>query len=294
MPADEPQRLAALYRLALLDTPASESYDRITRLAARVLDVPIMLVSLVDAGRQWFKSRVGLDVGQTPREISFCGHVVAARCPLIVPDATQDPRFAGNPLVTGAPFIRAYLGVPVFTVDRQPVGTLCAIDVVPRGFDEVEVATLRDLADILEDTMNARQLALQADAVLRYASGRERLFRENFEEAAAGMIHASPTGRVQRVNQRACELLGFSRGELHGISFMDLTHPEDAERHAAQMTRLTRNEVPGYRLLARLLTRDGGSRTVVLSVALSGDARAGGHHLIASFDAPASDCAAAS
>ncbi len=122
-PTDEADRLLALYHLRLLDTPPSESFDRITRLASKMLDVPMSLVSLVDKDRQWFKSAVGLDVPETPREVSFCGHVIFERCPLVVRDATADLRFAGNPLVTRAPHIRAYLCVPLFTLAKQPIGT---------------------------------------------------------------------------------------------------------------------------------------------------------------------------
>ena len=121
VPIDEEQRLAALHRLLLLDTPAEESFDRVTRLASVALGVPIMLVSLVDENRQWFKSCIGLGVTETSREVSFCGHVVYERRPLNIADATRDPRFADNPLVTGAPYIRAYLGFPLFTVDAQPI-----------------------------------------------------------------------------------------------------------------------------------------------------------------------------
>ena len=131
LPIDESERLLALHRLGVLDTAASESIDRITHLAARMLQVPIMLVSLVDANRQWFKSCVGLAAKETSRDISFCGHVVFERTPLVIADATLDPRFADNPLVTGVPHIRAYMGIPLFTLELHPVGTLCAIDHSP-------------------------------------------------------------------------------------------------------------------------------------------------------------------
>jgi PAS domain S-box-containing protein len=285
LPADEAQRLAALHRLALLDTPPAESFDRITRLASKALGVPILLVSLVDAERQWFKSCVGLDATQTSRDVSFCGHAVYARRPLIVPDATRDARFAGNPLVTGPPHVRAYLGVPIFSVERQPVGTLCAIDVLPREFSDEEIATMRDFADILEEMINARDLAVQADALLRYATKRERLFRENFEGSAGGMMHASLTGRVHRVNQRACELLGSSRVEVLGISLFKLIHPDDALRHAAVWERLLAGEITEYRLVVRMLVKGGEWLPVILSVTRAEDPGAGREHVMASFEA---------
>lgn len=137
-PADEPDRLAALWRSGLLDMPPAEALDRITRSVAELLGVPIALISLVDANRQWFLSRFGLAVSETPRDVSFCGHAVAARETLRVDDAWQDPRFAGNPLVTGEPHIRAYLGVPLFDDDGHALGTLCVLDRRVRAFTPEE------------------------------------------------------------------------------------------------------------------------------------------------------------
>jgi GAF domain-containing protein len=157
-PIDEDQRVATLHCLGLLDTPPSESFDRITWLVAELLDVPIALVSLVDQARQWFKSRVGLQATETSREVSFCAHAVFSRQLLNVPDATRDPRFAGNPLVTGPPNIRAYVGVPIFSRDFHAIGTLCAIDTRPRAFFERHLQGLRHLARVLEEQIHAHEV----------------------------------------------------------------------------------------------------------------------------------------
>jgi len=138
VPADEPERLAALARTGLLDTPPAGAFDRITRSVAGLLNVPMALISLVDEKRQWFLSRFGVDVSETPREVSFCGHAVAARESLLVVDTWRDPRFAGNPLVTGAPHIRAYLGVPLLSEDGHALGTLCVLDRRVRAFTPEE------------------------------------------------------------------------------------------------------------------------------------------------------------
>ena len=127
LPSDETQRLRALQRLKILDTDIEERFDRITRLACRMFNVPIALVSLVDQDRQWFKSRQGLDACQTGRDISFCGHAILHDGPLVVLDATQDPRFDDNPLVVGAPFIRFYAGHPIHSPDGSRIGTICII-----------------------------------------------------------------------------------------------------------------------------------------------------------------------
>ena len=113
VPADEPVRLIALRALNLLDTPAEERFERITRTAIRTFDVPIALISLVDAERQWIKSCQGFAISETPRSISFCGHAILQDQALVIPDARLDPRFVDNPLVTGGPHIRFYAGQPL-------------------------------------------------------------------------------------------------------------------------------------------------------------------------------------
>ena len=150
IPPDEAQRLAALRDSGLLDSQAQGGVHRITRSAARLLGTPIALVSLVDERRQWFLSRVGLEAPQTPRDVSFCGHVVALHEPLVVVDSWQDPRFAGNPLVCGEPGVRAYLGVPLHAGGTQPIGTLCVIDTQPRQFSDADLQVLTRCARALE------------------------------------------------------------------------------------------------------------------------------------------------
>lgn len=146
---DEERRLAALHALGILDTPAEERFDRITRLAASVFKVPMALVSLMDRKRQWFKSTHGLNVAETSRETSFCSHAVSLREVLVVPDTFQDDRFSDNPLVTQVPRIRFYAGCPIF-VEGNCVGTVCVLDNRPRQFDAEAVNLLRDLAALAE------------------------------------------------------------------------------------------------------------------------------------------------
>jgi diguanylate cyclase (GGDEF)-like protein len=158
-PAGEARRLAALHELHLLDTPAEERFDRITRLAQRLFDVPISLVSLVDRDRQWFKSRQGLEPAETPREISFCHYTIAGEGVMQVTDATRDPRFAENPLVTGDPLIRFYAAAPLTAPDGSKLGTLCVIDRQPRELATDEIEILRDLADLVEAEIASIQVA---------------------------------------------------------------------------------------------------------------------------------------
>jgi len=153
IPFDETCRLQTLHSLRILDTEPEERFDRITRLAKRVFGVPIALVSLVDGRRQWFKSRQGLDVRETPREISFCGHAIAQGELLVVENAAVDPRFRDNPLVKGAPRIRFYAGCPVRAPNGSALGTLCVIDTSPREFPEEDRTLLRELSSMIEDEL---------------------------------------------------------------------------------------------------------------------------------------------
>lgn len=149
LPDNEPARLAALYELLILDTPPEERFDKIVRFAAGEFDMPIVLVTLVDLDRQWFKARVGTQVCETGRDVSFCAHAILHDEIMVVEDALQDPRFADNPLVTGAPHIRFYAGAPLALPSGLRLGTLCLIDRRPRTLDALDLGilgTLRDLA----------------------------------------------------------------------------------------------------------------------------------------------------
>ena len=148
--ADEQDRLADLAALRLLDTPREERFDRIVRLAAQVLDVPIAYIALVDANRQWFKAKCGLATDETGRDISFCGHAIQQRQPLIVPDARLDERFHDNPLVTGEPFVRFYAGHPLSGPAGHIIGTFCIASQEPRQLAEKELAVLGQFAQLAQ------------------------------------------------------------------------------------------------------------------------------------------------
>ena len=147
---NEAIRLDELQRLGILDTAQEERFDRYTKLARRLFDMPIVLVSLVDSNRQWFKSRVGLAATETPRDISFCGHAILEEQPLIIEDASADKRFHDNPLVTTDPNIRFYAGCPVKGPDGHPLGTICLIDREPRVHSDSDIESLKDIGDMDE------------------------------------------------------------------------------------------------------------------------------------------------
>ena len=150
IPTDEPARLAALQRLHLLDTPPEDRFDRLIRRARAELEVPIALISLVDTDRLWFKSCQGLTVSNSPRDTSFCAYTILQMDTLVIPDATEDPRFQNSPLVAGPPFLRSYAGRPLHSPDGYRVGTLCVIDLVPRQFSPEQIQNLEELAGLVE------------------------------------------------------------------------------------------------------------------------------------------------
>ena len=158
-PANEAERLHALRTLEILDTSHEERFDRVTRMAKRMFGVEISLVSLIDEDRQWFKSKQGLDVSETPRDISFCGHAINQDGLFIIPNAIEDVRFCDNPLVTDAPNIRFYAGYPLKLRQGINIGTLCLIDSEPKYLNDEDKQLLNDLGAMIEQEIRSIQLA---------------------------------------------------------------------------------------------------------------------------------------
>lgn len=175
VPANDAERVAALLRLQVLDTPGEERFDRITRLTKRAFGVEISLISLVDDKRQWFKSRQGLTACETSREISFCGHAILGEDAFVVENAANDERFQDNPLVVGAPNIRFYAGHPLADPGGNRLGTLCIIDSNPRTFGAADQAVLRDLAMVAQAELSFVQLGLtQLDLIGRSTAAQRK------------------------------------------------------------------------------------------------------------------------
>ncbi len=170
IPENENERIEALRNTRILDTPIQESFERITRLAQVLFQVPIVAFSLVDKDRQWFKSIQGLNVCETSRAVSFCGHTINQDDIFMVSDALQDARFADNPLVTQEPNIRFYAGCPVRTVDNYKIGTLCIIDVKSRSFTPEQLLQLRDLAGLIENELEVNKVYLEKQQLLEELS----------------------------------------------------------------------------------------------------------------------------
>ncbi len=287
-PLHETERLAALHELQLLDTEAEPVFDALTRTASALLDVPIAVVSLVDATRQWFKSKTGLEATETPREVAFCAHAILGNRPFVVPDATADARFANNPLVTGELGIRAYAGVPLLTAEGHAIGTLCAMDHKARQFTSKQIRLLQDLATIANREILAREQAVHARQVaqrsLHAVEERERLYRATVDSAGIGISMFGLDGHWLRINPRMCEILGRSAEELYRLTFRDITHPDDLEADLDLVRQLLEGQGSGYAREKRYLRPDGSVVWGRLTITLVRDAQGQPQHFVSLVD----------
>lgn len=213
-PENEEERLKSLYMIDLLDTVDDERFERLTRIGKKLFNVSIALISLLDRDRQWLLACQGLNTRETTRDVSFCGHTIMQEGPFIVNDARLDERFHDNPLVTGEPFIRFYAGYPVHLPDGTVAGTLCLINSTPRDFSEDDVASLKDLAFIVEDEFQVINMAMtdSLTGILNrrgfYRSG-EKLFKELNRNAEPFNIIYFDLDKFKSVN----DLWGHGEGD---------------------------------------------------------------------------------
>ncbi len=214
VPENEDERLAALNRFALLDSPAEDAFDAITRLAAEICGTSIALISLVDRDRQWFKSNHGLTgIEQTPREVSFCGHAIVHDELMEVTDALVDDRFRANPLVQGEPGVRFYAGVPLDDGDGNKLGTLCVLDRKPRRLDAMQRSALEQLARVVVSLFKWRRQGLEAGA---------RLGRLVDESSSEVFVLDADTLRCSYANRGALTNTGRTLSEIRSVEFVSL------------------------------------------------------------------------
>jgi diguanylate cyclase (GGDEF)-like protein/PAS domain S-box-containing protein len=278
---DEAARLEELRSLEILDTPPEAAFDRLVELAARLLDVPIALVTLVDEHRQWFKARVGLDVDKTPRTDAFCAHAIEDAGTFVVGDARQDPRFEDNPLVVGDPHIRFYAGHPLRGPDGNRLGTICVIDQTPRELTAVQRELLEFLAGQAEVELELRRAGLEqrearrrlseTEQRLRSAEGALRASEERYRslvENASMALVVHVDGAIRFANRAAAEVHGYATPEeLIGRSILDTVPPDRRADVRAIIDRVRRGE--RVRDLRRTLLRpDGTHITVAVHVTL--------------------------
>lgn len=218
-PSNESSRLAALLRFELLDTPAEAMFDNITALAAQICETPIALISLVDAERQWFKSRQGLDARETPRELAFCAHAINGETLFEVENALLDPRFRDNPLVTGAPDIRFYAGMPLADSEGHNLGTLCVIDRQPRQLSVQQKGALKLLA---QQAINLFELRLQT----RQQQEQAALHKAILSSVGTAVLITDMAGVIRQASPGVLPLLGYEVDALVGQS-LGLVLPDE-------------------------------------------------------------------
>ncbi|MBA2457966.1 MAG: PAS domain S-box protein [Gemmatimonadales bacterium] len=278
--ADAPERVAAVRRTALLDTPPEEAFDRLTRMAARLLGAPIAFISLLTDDRQFFKSTTGLPEPwasrrDTPLGFSLCRHVVESRIPLVVEDARRHALLRVSPAVREAGWV-AYAGVPLLTRQGHVVGTLSVVDPMPRLWSERDVALLHDLAASAVAEIELRSLRAEGRREAPPAT-------DVFDEAGIAMAIVSSDGRWVRVNDALCELLGAPAGALVGRPAEDSTHPADRTADLEALRLLRAGECDTYSGEKRCLRRSGDHVWVLSTVTAVRDADRRLHHLVVGY-----------
>ncbi len=254
LPANEDARLLALYRLDVLDTPREQNFDDIAQLAMSVCEAPIAVVSFVDRDRQWFKSCLGLDATETSRDVAFCAHaILAPQETLIVEDAVLDPRFADNPLVADAPFIRFYAGAPLIAKNGEALGTLCVIDYRPRQLNELQKNTLKILSNQVIQLLQLRETNIELNQE-----------RQHIEDVIKGANLGTWRWNVQTgetiFNARWASMLGYTLEELAPVSiktWLTLCHPEDLKTSGQLLEKHFSGELDHYECHCRMKHKNG-------------------------------------
>ncbi|MBD1909740.1 GAF domain-containing protein [Leptolyngbya sp. FACHB-8] len=224
LPVNEAQRLAALQSYNILDTEAEVAFDDATKLAALICGTPISMVSLVDEHRQWFKSRFGLTVAETTRDLAFCAHAILHSDILVVPDALEDERFADNPLTRAEPTVRAYAGAPLINPEGYALGTLCIIDHVPRQFTTEQLDALAAIARQVVTQLELRRKLNTLTQVMQERQQTEAEYQALFENAVEGLYQTTQAGCYLKANPMLANIYGYSSAEELMASITDVNH----------------------------------------------------------------------
>nr|WP_268890154.1 PAS domain S-box protein [Gloeocapsopsis dulcis] len=233
----------------ILDTDPEQAFDDLTRLASQICETPIAVVSLIDSDRQWFKSKVGLDASETSRDVAFCAHTILQPDLFIVPDAQQDMRFSDNPLVTSGPQIRFYAGAPLKTSEDVAVGSLCAIDYVPRSLSPEQQEALEILGRQVVTQLKLRRNIAELEEALRQRQETEQALRASEEQYRSLLDLSSETiavhieGKLEYINAAGARLLGAVTPEqLIGKQLLDFVHPDSRAAVAARQNQVQVNQ----------------------------------------------------
>ena len=248
----EQLRLAEIHRYEILDTPPENDFDDLVKLAALIFKVPISTVTIVDEHRQWFKAAVGLDVPETPRDISFCTHAIELEQPLVVEDTAKDPRFSANPLVLGAPHLGFYAGIPLRTSENYAIGTFCIMDQAPRQFSKAELEILRVLAN-----QAMKLLELRAEKIKLRES--EQRWKFALEGAGDGVWDWNIQTGETVFSPQWKAMLGYADAELENSyeTWESLVHPDDRSPLRSQLEDYLHGKAENYRIEHRLRCKNG-------------------------------------
>lgn len=250
VPENEAQRLKALEGYKIMDTSVEEVFDNFTYLASQLCETPVALISLLDENRQWFKSKIGIDVIEMPRNISFCGHAISHAGIFEIPNALEDERFHDNPLVTEDFGLRFYAGMPLTTHDGYNLGTLCVIDKVPRRLTEQQRTSLQILAKQVVSQIEARLQQIKLEKLNAELSEKTSFYNSIIHSAEEAIISTDPEGRINSFNIGAEKLLGYQAREVIGKLLIEFHDPEELNKQAYELSEaFGRNIKPNFEVL---------------------------------------------
>ena len=272
LPENEAARLEALHRYGILDTVPEQDFDDLSRLAALVCNVPVATVTFVDENRQWFKSRLGIEESETPRDVAFCAHTILRREVLVIPDALEDERFRFNPLVTGEKKVRFYAGAPLITPEGHILGTICVIDRVPRQLSSEQIEALQGLARLVVAQLELRRSVSDLSLAVRQRRQTEQEIDQLFNLSIDMLCIADMDGYFKRINPAWEKTLGIPTAELLALPYADFVHPDDRAATYAEAKKIGEG-IPAVSFENRYRRGDGTYIWLLWNATISHDSR---------------------